>query len=609
MKRLGKKNILLLVGIILIFSITLGSAIVSSLLQIEGNTNIKGNSWVIYFDSVRKSTDSVEATSDARITNFEKTRIDFSVNLTNPGEFYEFTVYTVNDGSIDAMVDSVEKSVLTEEQLKYLDFSVTYDNGREIKRCDPLDAHTRKRIKAIVKFKDGVDISDYPDTDTNLNLYFDINYVQKDNACPPDPVGNEKVLTIRPHGGVYNGRTDETRIYIEPGKTYEIQDATRFLYNFVRWDVILPDEGGTYTLNDNLFTMGNEDVTIEAVWEEGAYVARIMNKYYPSIQEAFDHVDDGWADNTVYLLKNQNEDPINNATNPFVFNLGGYTVTGQLINSKESNIRLINGKIQAEDDQIETIRNYGAITLGTQGGGVQVENSIAIIGNEIGLRNINKNGNYGNFYFYDGYIEAVAALVGGYSELEEGYYIFSEHIPERNDQRVYLVKNPNRAVVKTETGGVIYYYNLQDAINQASINKRAEELPDTDYIISAVRNFEAAYKLKVDNGETIIFDLAGYTVSTGDSVTNNGNFTIKNTGQTTSTIKTSKTITNTGYLDISNASIKSTTDTNTINNSGSLKLNKVSVEAKDAIGINNTGSLQMEKVTVTAIITQEIIVF
>ena len=44
--------------------------------------------------------------------------------------------YIVNDGTIDAMVDSVEKSALTEEQQKYLDFDVTYDNGTPIRRCD-----------------------------------------------------------------------------------------------------------------------------------------------------------------------------------------------------------------------------------------------------------------------------------------------------------------------------------------------------------------------------------------------------------------------------------------------------------------------------------------
>ena len=589
-KKMSKKTVLIVVGIVLLLSITIGTALISSILTIQGNTTIKENSWIIYFDSVRKSTDSVASDNDARITNFEKTRIEFSANLKDPGDFYEFTVYTVNDGTIDAMVDSVEKFQLTEEQLKYLEFNVTYDNGREIKRCDPLDAHTRKRIKAVVKFKDGVNVADYSGEDVNLDLYFDIHYVQKDNACPPDPVGNEKLLTIRPHGGKYNGRTDETRVYLEPGTNYTLEEPTRFLYNFTGWEVISPESGGTYTLDERTFTMGEEDVIIEAEWEEGAFVARIMNTYYPSIQDAFDHVDDGWDDNTVYLIKNQTEDPINNATSSFVFDLGGHVVSGRITNSKTGNIRLINGRVEAIEEQSEALINYGTLTLGTLGGGVQVENSIAIVGNEVGLRNIKSDGNVGEFYFYDGYIEAVAALVGGYTDKEPEYYIFSEHMTDKNDQRVYLVRNPNRAIAKTTTDGVIYYYNLQDAINQASINKKKGNLSDDDYVISAVRNFEAAYKLKVQEEETIIFDLDGHTITTGDTITNNGNFTIKNTAQTASTIKPSRTITNTSNLTISNVAIRSSTDENTINNSGNLSLTKVSIQAKGGYGIENSGS-------------------
>jgi len=582
-------KIYLIIGAVLISLITVGTALLSSLLTISGNTNIKENSWIIYFDNVRKSTDSVTSTHDAEITNYEKTRIDFNANLKEPGDFYEFTVYTVNDGSIDAMVDSVEKYNLTEDQLKYLDFTVTYDNGREIKRCDPLDAHTRKRIKAIVKFKDGLELNNYPTEGVSLDLYFNINYVQKDDACPEDPVGNEKLLTILPNGGSYKGRTDETRVYIEPGTPYTIEEPIRYLYNFDGWEVVSPEEGGTYTLNDNVITLGEEDVTIQAKWIEGAYVARIMNTYYPSIQEAFDHVDDGWDDNTVFLLKNQNEDPTNTAQDAFTFNLGGFKVTGQVTNPKEGNIRLINGKIQAEEDQTEAFINYGNLTMGTLGGGVQIENSIAIIGNEVGLRNVNKVGNYGQFFFYDGYIEAVAALVGGYTQQEPGYYIFSEHIPERNDQRVYLVRNPNRAIAKTETDGEIYYYNLQDAINQASINKAKAELTDDDYIISVVRNFEAAYKLSVKENETIIVDLDGHTVSTGDTITNEGNFTLKNTAQTAAKIKSSKAITNINTLNINNISISATADSNVITNSANLNLVKTTIQAKGGYGIDNSG--------------------
>ena len=188
------------IALILMLTLTLGSAILSNTLSIIGNTKIKENSWIIYFTDVRVSTDSVEAEKEAKIVDYAKTRIEFTANLKNPGDFYEFTVYTVNDGTIDAMVKSIERSVLTEEQQKYLDFDVTYDNGTPIRECDELNAGKRRRIKGIVKFKDGIDVSLYPKDDITLDLFFNINYVQKDNACTPQDFGDEHVLTIVPNG-------------------------------------------------------------------------------------------------------------------------------------------------------------------------------------------------------------------------------------------------------------------------------------------------------------------------------------------------------------------------------------------------------------------------
>ena len=170
------KTFYIFLSLILITSITLGYAFLSRTLNINGNTRIEKNSWVIYFDDVDIANDSVQnedSSKDARIVNREKTNIEFTANLSNPGDFYEFTVYTVNDGSIDAAISSIEKSLLSENEQKYLTYEVKYDNGEEIKKCDILHAGERRLIKAVVKYKDNAEIGDYPIEPVHLNLFLE----------------------------------------------------------------------------------------------------------------------------------------------------------------------------------------------------------------------------------------------------------------------------------------------------------------------------------------------------------------------------------------------------------------------------------------------------
>ncbi|MBO5530694.1 MAG: hypothetical protein J5970_04775 [Bacilli bacterium] len=569
----------------LISFITLATAILTKSLNINGTTKIAKNSWIIYFDEVRKSSDSVPSTKDAAIVDFGKTRIEFDANLKSIGDFYEFTVYTVNDGTIDAMVDSIEKTELTEEQQKYLDFKVTYDSGTEIRRCDTLNAKTRRRIKAIVKYKDGLDIDEYPTEDVNLNLYFNINYVQKDAACPPREPDDNKVLTIVPNGGVYQGRTDEIRIYMNKNDTYTLDTPTRNLYNFKDWNKN-PTEG-TYTIVGNTFTMGDEDVTLTADWQEGDYVARIMNTYYPTIQDALDAAAGEWEDNTVYLLKDTEEDPINNTSKRVKFNLSGHTVTGTFTNSAVGDLQIVNGIFLNEDDNETTFDNYGNLIMGQDDGEVYVDSSITILGEDIALKNHPDS----TFYIYDGYLQAKHALVGGYTDKANGYIVIVDPKKDINKDRVYLVRQNNRAICKTTTNGVMYYYNLQSAINEVEGNKKFNpEYTDSDYIIYAIRDFEAAYELSVDDESRVFFDTSSYKIKLGENVTNEGYFKIYNSEDNISKLSVAKTITNKSTLDINNLTLEATADANIINNQGTLSIEKSTLHSKYGYAVSNTGA-------------------
>ena len=579
----------IIVGIVI--TLSLGTAAITKTLQMIGNTTIKENSWIIYFDDVQVAGDSVEASKEAKIVDYAKTKIEFETHLKKPGDFYEFTVYAVNDGTLDATIRDVRKSVLTEAQEKYLDFIVTYADGTPIQVCDRLDAGTRRKIIVRVVYKEDVEINDYPTKTENLKFNFEIDYIQEDTTCPSVDLPDKNVLVIDPNGGKYKTRPVSTEIYLEKEQEYKFEEnPVRDNYNFLGWEVVRPEENGTYELTDEKFVMGEEDVTIRAKWEEGDYVARIEDKYYPTIQQALDDCQKSkWTDNTIHLLRSTTEYPINNTPDQVKFDLEGYTVTGTFTNSKVGNIQIVNGIFKAEEPTEENkheqaIINYGTLTMGDLDGRMDIENSITILGNDIGLQNVKGS----KFYMYDGYIEGVAGLVGGYTGKATGYHVFVDHRNDTNNQRVYLLSNPNRAVARTETLGEMYYYNMNDAITTAEMNKRKDsELTDADFIVYTTRDFEAAYDIDIDEDSRIYLDLKGFVVDTGEKVINNGYLKIYSDAYIKATLKPSISIDNKGTLDIEDTLVKVTTDTNTINNSGNLNLKNTTVEGTTKYGVHN----------------------
>ena len=138
------RNSLLLV--VLLFLVTVGYAVLTSNLKIIGTANIKSNTWDVHFENLRNQSGvipSVEPYTD----NTTTTELEFTVDLDLPGDYYQFNVDAVNDGSIDAMVDLAttifyrvtdgepgEDPVETQLQEKpnYINFSVTYDDDTEI---------------------------------------------------------------------------------------------------------------------------------------------------------------------------------------------------------------------------------------------------------------------------------------------------------------------------------------------------------------------------------------------------------------------------------------------------------------------------------------------
>ncbi len=188
-----KKSFLFLFLFLFLVSFTIGYAFLTKTLSIEGSSTLVGATWDIHFDNLVVTTGSVTATTEATITT--PTSVTFSAQLENPGDFYEFNVDVVNDGTFNAMIDSYSfLPVLTAEQQEYLEYTVTYSDGVPLAVYQKLDAGTQETLRIRFGYIDGVDASLYPLTDQELTIEVEIVYVQADENAIIRPVSVYEIM-------------------------------------------------------------------------------------------------------------------------------------------------------------------------------------------------------------------------------------------------------------------------------------------------------------------------------------------------------------------------------------------------------------------------------
>lgn len=170
---------IIIVALLLIISI--GFSIISSSLTISGVSSIKGNTWDVHFENVEVKSGSV--TAPIPTISASETTVTYNVTLDQPGDFYEFTVDAVNDGTIDAMVDTVSNTGLTENQQKYLIYQATYEDDSEIMTKHSLKKQTTETYKVRVEYNSEVEGEDLPGADQTVTLTFSVNYVQADGTA------------------------------------------------------------------------------------------------------------------------------------------------------------------------------------------------------------------------------------------------------------------------------------------------------------------------------------------------------------------------------------------------------------------------------------------
>ena len=184
MKRLlqDRKTLYLVLAIVMVsvFTLSVAYAAMSAVLEIHGNSEIVASSWDIHLENAQVKSGSVSANAPVISGN---STLAFNVELNTPGEFYEFTVDVVNEGSIDAMIDSVVKTPITgTSYAKYIKYEVSYENGESISTKQTLKKGTSTPIKVRVEYRKDLVASDLPSSAIELSLKLTLVYVQSDGT-------------------------------------------------------------------------------------------------------------------------------------------------------------------------------------------------------------------------------------------------------------------------------------------------------------------------------------------------------------------------------------------------------------------------------------------
>ena len=249
--------------LVLLLVVSIGYAALASNLKINGTTGVKSATWDVYWNNVQIKQGSVATTEgqQARITDQAKTQVEYSVTLNEPGDFYEFTVDAVNNGSIDAMIaaNGIVNGVYSDSNYTQtatlpdaVRYTVTYADGTEIQDKHLLakkngNTPTTETYKVRIEYRndDSIDPEDL-DNVNDLTYYFkfSVNYVQADDTKIARNGGSQFSSAI-----TYVTRQNEGQI--TPGDVIKIGDTENFY-------VISTNSEKTVLLAKNNLLVGNE---------------------------------------------------------------------------------------------------------------------------------------------------------------------------------------------------------------------------------------------------------------------------------------------------------------------------------------------------------------
>ena len=183
--------------LILLLLIAVGYAAIATTLKINGSADVKSARWNVYWENPQVLSGSV--TNTAPTLSESDTKATFNVTLNEPGDYYEFTIDAVNNGSLDAKIDTngivkqvknASGEVVNPTILKYEvtnnDQEHTAIQEGHILAKKSGDNPTKETYRVRVEYRndEGINPSDLDDNDLVFTIEFSVKYVQGPKVQP-----------------------------------------------------------------------------------------------------------------------------------------------------------------------------------------------------------------------------------------------------------------------------------------------------------------------------------------------------------------------------------------------------------------------------------------
>ena len=172
----------------LLLGMTLGFSYLNQTLTINGTAKINNQRWDIHFDNIKIKDGSVaiDTGNSAATIQSSTTEVTYAVTLKEPGDFYEFTVDAINEGSMNGMVEQIVSKmngVAITSLPDYMEYSISYENGNPIELKHLLKSGQKATYKVHIGFKKDITESQLPGEEVSLSMSFSVTYVQADNTA------------------------------------------------------------------------------------------------------------------------------------------------------------------------------------------------------------------------------------------------------------------------------------------------------------------------------------------------------------------------------------------------------------------------------------------